>query len=100
VVRTIADPDFLAAVRSKGTWFGDALNGLARRAPRVRAVRGRGMIWGIELGEPAAPFVAAARDRRLLVLTAGPNVIRIVPPLTITSDELQRGVAVLAEVLA
>jgi predicted acetylornithine/succinylornithine family transaminase len=100
VVRTIADPDFLAAVRSKGTWFGDALNGLARRAPRVRAVRGRGMIWGIELGEPAAPFVAAARERRLLVLTAGPNVIRIVPPLTITSDELQRGVAVLAEALA
>jgi acetylornithine aminotransferase len=57
-------------------------------------------MWGIELGEPAAPFVTAARERRLLVLTAGPNVIRIVPPLTISQGDLERGVAVLAEVLA
>ena len=100
VVRTIADPDFLADVRSKGAWLGAELNALARRAPRVRAVRGRGLMWGIELGEPAAPFITAARDRRLLILSAGPNVIRIVPPLIITSDELQRGVAILDEVLA
>jgi acetylornithine/N-succinyldiaminopimelate aminotransferase len=100
VVRTIADPDFLADVRSKGAWLGAELNALARRAPRVRAVRGRGLMWGIELGEPAAPFVTAARERRLLILSAGPNVIRIVPPLIITSDELQRGVAILDDVLA
>jgi len=66
----------------------------------VKAVRGRGLIWGIELAEPAAPVVAAARERRLLVLTAGPNVIRIVPPLIISQHDLNRGVAVLAEVLA
>jgi acetylornithine/N-succinyldiaminopimelate aminotransferase len=100
VVRTIADPEFLADVRSKGASLGAELNALARRAARVRAVRGRGLMWGIELGEPAAPFITAARERRLLVLSAGPNVIRIVPPLTITSDELQRGVAILDEVLA
>ncbi len=100
VVRTIADPDFLADVRSKGAWLGAELNALARRAPRVRAVRGRGLMWGIELGEPAAPFITAARERRLLILSAGPNVIRIVPPLIIASDELQRGVAILDEVLA
>jgi len=59
-------------------------------------------MWGLELadGEVAAPFVAAARDRHLLVLTAGPTVIRIVPPLTITREELERGAAILAEVLA
>ena len=102
VVRTIADPAFLADVRSKGAWLGTELNALARRAPppRVRAVRGRGLMWGIELGEPAAPFITAARERRLLVLSAGPNVVRIVPPLTITHDDLQRGVAILDEVLA
>jgi predicted acetylornithine/succinylornithine family transaminase len=102
VVRTIADADFLADVRAKGAWLGERLGLLAGRegASRVRAVRGRGLMWGIELGKPAAPFVTAARERRLLILTAGPNVIRIVPPLTISRDELQRGVAVLAEVLA
>jgi predicted acetylornithine/succinylornithine family transaminase len=97
VVRTIADPGFLADVRAKGAWLGERLARIAK-APRV--VRGRGLMWGIELGEPAAAFVTAARKRHLLVLSAGPTVIRIVPPLTITSDELQRGVAALAEVLA
>ncbi len=100
VLRTIADPDFLADVRAKGAWLGERLAGLARGSARVRQVRGKGLMWGIELAEPAAPFVTAARERRLLVLTAGPNVIRIVPPLTITRDELQRGIALLEEVLA
>jgi len=100
VLRTIAEPDFLAEVRAKGAWLGEGLARLAASSPRVRAVRGRGLMWGIELGEPAAPFVTAARERRLLVLTAGPNVIRIVPPLTISQGDLERGVAVLAEVLA
>ena len=100
VLRTVADADFLSEVRTKGAWLGKQLQQLAATAPRVKAVRGRGLMWGIELGEPAAPVIAAARERKLLVLTAGPNVIRIVPPLTITQDDLNRGVAVLAEVLA
>jgi predicted acetylornithine/succinylornithine family transaminase len=102
VVRTIAEPDFLADVRSKGAWLGEQLAALARRAKRVRLARGRGLMWGLELadGEVAAPLVAAARERHLLVLTAGPTVIRLVPPLTVTRDELARGLAILEEVLA
>ena len=100
VLKTIADPAFLSDVRTKGAWLGARLQQVAADSPRVRAVRGRGLMWGIELGEPAAPVVTAARERHLLVLTAGPNVIRIVPPLTISRAELERGVAVLAEVLA
>ncbi len=100
VLRTIADPDFLAEVRAKGAWLGQRLEQLAAKSPRVKAVRGRGLMWGIELAEPAARVLAAARERRLLVLTAGPNVIRIVPPLTISDSDLERGVAILAEVLA
>lgn len=100
VLRTIADPDFLAEVRAKGALLGKRLEQLATKSPRVQAVRGRGLMWGIELGEPAAPVITAARERRLLVLTAGPNVIRIVPPLTISERDLERGVTILAEVLA
>jgi acetylornithine/N-succinyldiaminopimelate aminotransferase len=100
VLRTVADPDFLAEVRAKGAWLGQRLEQLAAKSPRVKAVRGRGLMWGIELAEPAAPVIAAARERRLLVLTAGPNVIRIVPPLTISERDLERGVTILAEVLA
>ena len=100
VFRAIADSGFLAAVRAKGARLGAALGELASRRARVREARGRGLMWGLELNEAAAPVVAAARERRLLVLTAGPTVIRIVPPLTVTNDELERGVAILDEVLA
>ena len=100
VVRTVADPDFLAEVRAKGALLGKRLEQLAAKSPRVKAVRGRGLMWGIELAEPAARVLTAARERRLLVLTAGPNVIRIVPPLTISERDLERGVTILAEVLA
>jgi acetylornithine/succinyldiaminopimelate/putrescine aminotransferase len=100
VVRTIAEPDFLAEIRAKGAWLEHRLNALAARSPRVREARGGGLMWGLELHEAAAPVVAAARERHLLVLTAGPTVIRIVPPLTVTRDELERGVTILDEVLA
>ena len=49
--------------------------------------------------EPAAPFVTAARERGLLILTAGANVLRLVPPLVITLAELERGVGILEETL-
>ncbi len=100
VVRTITEPEFLAAVRAKGEWLGGRLRALATRSTRVKEARGRGLMWGLELTEAAAPFVAAARERHLLVLTAGANVIRIVPPLTITREELERGATILEEVLA
>jgi acetylornithine/succinyldiaminopimelate/putrescine aminotransferase len=57
-------------------------------------------MWGIELTEPAAPFVAAARERRLLIATAGPSVLRLIPPLVVTDADLERGVAILEQVLA
>lgn len=100
VVRALADPDLLADVRRKGAWLASALERLAAARPRVRTVRGRGLMWGIELSEPAAPFVAAARERHLLVPTAGPMVIRLIPPLIISDAELARGVGILEEILA
>ena len=100
VVRTIAEPAFLADVRAKGQVLGARLQGLAKQSARVKEARGRGLMWGLELTEPAAPVIAAARERHLLVLSAGPNVIRVVPPLTISREELERGVTLLEEVLA
>jgi predicted acetylornithine/succinylornithine family transaminase len=100
VLRVIAEPEFLAAVRTKGAWIAQRLAQLAARRNRVREVRGVGLMWGIELHEPAAPFVNAARDAGLLVATAGPSVLRLVPPLVISTDDLERGIAILEEVLA
>jgi predicted acetylornithine/succinylornithine family transaminase len=100
VLRTIGEPGFLAEVRRKGAWLGERLQRLADRTSRIAQVRGRGLMWGVELTEPAAPSVAQARERHLLVVTAGPTVLRLVPPLVISDQELERGVAILEEVLA
>ncbi len=100
VVTTIADPGFLEAVRTTGTWLGTRLRALAARRRRIREVRGVGLMWGMELHEPAAPVIAAARAGGVLVLSAGANVIRLVPPLIVDTAALDRGVGVLEEVLA
>ena len=100
LLKTIAEPAFLANVAAKGEWLAKRLAALATKRPRVRDVRGRGLMWGIELGEPAGPIVTAAREAGLLVLTAGPTVLRLLPPLVISQAELERGVAILEKVLA
>ncbi len=100
VLCAVAEPSVLADVRHKGEWLGRRLVRLAAARPRVREVRGRGLLWGLELAEPAAPVVEAARERGLLVATAGARVVRIIPPLVIGVDDLERGVAILEEVLA
>src|SRR2546422_4021979 len=84
VVRTIAEPGFLAAVRELGAWLGASLAGVAARRRRVAEGGGRGLMWGVELTEPAAPFVAAARERHLLVATAGANRSPLLPPPRLT----------------
>jgi acetylornithine/N-succinyldiaminopimelate aminotransferase len=100
VLRALAHPDLLASVRRSGGWLESRLAGIAARSTRVRAVRGRGLMWGIELAEPAAPCVTAARERGLLIATAGPNVLRMLPPLIVTPEALARGIAILEGVLA
>jgi acetylornithine/succinyldiaminopimelate/putrescine aminotransferase len=100
VLQRLAAPEFLAAVRTRGARLGAALRALAERSPKVKEVRGVGLMWGIELIQPAAPLVTAARERGLLIATAGPSVLRLVPPLVISDAEVDRAVATLGEVLA
>lgn len=98
VVRRIAEPAFLEAVRKRGERVREVLEPRAGRG-RIVDVRGRGLMWGIELDGPAAPVVSAALERGLLITTAGERVIRLLPPLTIEPEELEEGLAVLVEVL-
>jgi acetylornithine/N-succinyldiaminopimelate aminotransferase len=96
--RKIGTPHFLAEVRRKGALAADLLGALALRSPAVTAVRGAGLLWGIEV-EDAAGVVARALEAGLLLCTAGADVVRVLPPLTIGDDELRRGIALLEECL-
>jgi predicted acetylornithine/succinylornithine family transaminase len=99
VCRKIGNAAFLAEVRRKGCLLGDLLGALALRRPDVIAVRGAGMIWGVELTGPAAAVAARALDAGLLLCAAGPNVVRIIPPLVASDEELARGIAIIEEAL-
>ena len=68
-------------------------------APGVEGVRGRGLLVGVETTAPAADVVAASRDQGLLVLSAGENVVRLAPPLTVAPDEVAAALDVLARVV-
>ncbi|WP_238590861.1 acetylornithine transaminase [Paenibacillus beijingensis] len=68
--------------------------------PFVKDIRGLGLMIGIECAEPVADIVTEARNRGLLVVTAGPDVVRLLPNLLVTNEEIDEAVRVLAEVLA
>lgn len=99
VLRTIAEPNFLAGVVQKGERLGAGLQALKEKHSRVRDARGVGLMWGLELEDPVAPLVAAARNDGLLLVGAGPNVIRFLPPLVVSDEEIQRALAILDRVL-
>lgn len=99
VVRRLADPALLESVRANGKWLGDRLLEIARRSGRVRAVRGMGYMWGIDVVEPAAAVVERGWDAGLLFITAGEHTVRILPPLVSTREDLERGIALAGEIL-
>ena len=75
------------------------LRALAGRLPAIRAVRGKGLLVGIDLDRPAGAVVSACRDRGLLVLTAGDQILRMTPPLVIDDTDADRAVGILEAVL-
>ncbi len=95
VVRRVREPEFLAEVREKGQYLTEKLKAL----PQVEFVRGRGMMLGIQLRSGGAHDVLIqCAEAGLLVLTAK-ELIRFLPPLTITQEEMDRGLSVFAHVL-
>jgi acetylornithine/succinyldiaminopimelate/putrescine aminotransferase len=90
------DDDLLARVRENGARLWTGLAGLRG----VTEVRGRGLMLGAQLDRPAGLVVAACLDAGLLVGSAGERVLRLTPPLTIDSGEIDHGLSLLEEVLA
>ncbi|MBA2708613.1 MAG: acetylornithine transaminase [Gemmatimonadaceae bacterium] len=100
VVQRLSEPRLLASVNDNGAWFGEQLQGIARRFGRVRAVRGLGYMWGIDVVASASEMVSRALTAGLLIVTAGEHTLRLLPPLVATRDDLRRGISVLEDVLA
>jgi predicted acetylornithine/succinylornithine family transaminase len=100
VCRRLGEPGLLEQVRASAQSLADRLGALALSNKDIEAVRGIGMIWGVELSEtPAADVVARALELGLLLVSAGPRVVRLLPPLTIAAEDLERGLDLLEEAL-
>ena len=91
---------FLEEVRSKSAILLEQLQFAFQDHPKISAVRGLGMMIGIETSASLSKIVEAARQKGLIILTAGENVIRLLPPLTINREEIQQGIAILKEVFS
>ena len=99
VVDRLSDPSLLRAVRENGSWLGEQLDAAARRSRKVRAIRGTGYIWGLDVVESANEIVKRGWDEGLLALTAGEHTLRILPPLVMDRDDLMRGVQILERII-
>ena len=88
----ISDPKMLAHVAKEGKWLGEQLMAIKKRSPKVRAVRGRGFMWGIDVTDPAKDVVARALDLGLLIVSAGDHTLRLLPPLVMTRADIKIGV--------
>ena len=99
VVDRLSDPALLQAVRENGAWFGQQLDVIARRSGKVRAIRGTGFIWGLDVVESANEIVKRGWDEGLLALTAGEHTLRILPPLVMEREDLARGLGILEKII-
>lgn len=96
VMKRLSEPEFLKDVREKGEYFAEKISAM----PGVAGVRGMGLMLGVKPSRGAPGKIAGeCLERGLLILTAKDR-LRLLPPLVITKEEADRGLAVLRQVLA
>ena len=100
VLSRLSDPVLLKHVEATGELFRERLGQLRKRFPGiVGEVRGKGLILGLQLDRDPSGLVKAARERGLLVITAGTNTVRLVPPLVIEREVAEQGLDVLEQAM-
>jgi len=96
-LRVIREESLPERAAELGAFFLSRLRGIS--SPLVREVRGLGLMVGVELRRRVRPYLAALMERGVLALRAGPTVLRFLPPLVISPDDLERVAQAVEEVL-
>ena len=97
VLEEIEERELLDNVREVGNYFINRLADL--NAPKIRRVRGIGLMIGVEFKQKVAPIIAALQKRGVLTINAGATVIRFVPPLIFSKEDVDKVVDILADIL-
>lgn len=90
VLQIISNPAFLSHVRESGNYFMERLKELQSRHPLIKDVRGRGLMIGAELDRPGQKFVAELLERGFIINCTHDTVLRFVPPLIVSDEEIDR----------
>ena len=98
VLDQICNDELLSSVQAKGKFIRQTLT--KSKLPLVKNIRGLGLMIGIEVSCPPAEIQKKALEKGLLILTAGKNVVRLLPPLTISEIEIKKGLAILLKCLS
>lgn len=96
VVRRVSEPAFLQSVSEKGAYFREKLEAM----PQVEYVRGRGLMLGVKLKEKDAHDVLVQCAKAGLLILTAKELVRFLPPLTITQEDIDQGLAIFQQVLA
>ncbi|MDO5783554.1 MAG: aspartate aminotransferase family protein [Eubacteriales bacterium] len=97
VLSEVTKPEFLQSVNEKGEYFKKQL--MAMNSDKIQGVRGMGLMVGIVVdADERAALVKQIMDKGVLVLTAGTNVIRLLPPLSISYEEMDEALAIMKTV--
>ena len=99
VLTEVGTEEFLTSVKEKGEYLKKSI--LAMGSPYVKEVRGMGLMLGIVVGpDQRADLVSALMEKGILVLTAGTETIRLLPPLVISYEEMDEAITVMKEVFS
>src|SRR5699024_8545800 len=99
VLETVFEIDFLNDVEATAAFLEEKLTEEIASLPNVQAISKKGLMVGIDCGKNISHLVPALIEQGLLVLNAGENVIRLLPPLTITKEQLTEAVSLIKTAL-
>jgi acetylornithine/N-succinyldiaminopimelate aminotransferase len=97
VLDTVNRPEFLKNIECKGEKIQAVIKGW--NSPAVKAVRGRGLMTGVDITGEAWPVLEAALEKGLLILSAGGNTLRFLPPYSISDSEIEQGLEILRDII-
>ncbi|GAA0137558.1 acetylornithine transaminase [Paenibacillus sp. YSY-4.3] len=99
-IETMLEDSIPQRADEMGKYLHERLQEAFKDEPFVKAIRGKGLLIGIECAESVADFVTEGQKNKLLFVTAGPNVIRLLPNLNVSREEIDQAVDTLAAIIS
>lgn len=99
VLHELIDGKIISEVDKKGEYIKKKLEGLKAKYSNIKEIKGMGLLVGIAINSDPKSFITKCFDKGLLVITAGKDVIRLLPPLNVSCDDIDSAINIIEEVL-